>query len=55
MRSMSVQTGTVVEKIVTPLPIFAPIARRYHRYSGEPANIAHGLVRMSVLTAQSRR
>ena len=31
IRSMSVHTGTVGEKIVTPLPIFAPSARRYIR------------------------
>ena len=55
MVSRSVHTGTFREKITTPRPIFAPSARRYSEYSGEPANSrTSGLRWTSVLTSQNR-
>src|SRR5512135_1732464 len=54
MVSRSVHTGTARGKITTPRPIFAPSALRYSRYSGDPANMASGLDRISVFTAQNR-
>src|SRR5262245_16402342 len=51
----SVQTGTRLEKITAPGPIFAPSALRYSTYRGVPKNRrAAGLDRMSVLTIQKR-
>src|SRR5262249_19788829 len=53
--SRSVQTGTCGDKITTFRPIFAPNARRYNTYIGEPANRTTGLNRTSVLTSQKRK
>ena len=55
MVSRSVQIGACREKIAVPRPIFAPSARRYSTYSGEPANSnATRFDRTSVLTIQKR-
>ena len=48
-------TGTWPEKIAAPGPTFAPSARRYSTYSGEPAPTrTSGFDRTSVLTTQNR-
>ncbi|CAM5291070.1 hypothetical protein SHIRM173S_09423 [Streptomyces hirsutus] len=53
--SRSVQTGTERERIVTPLPIRAPSARRYSTYSGFPTKMTIGFAWSSTLTTQKRK
>ena len=53
--SRSVQTGTEWERIVTPLPIRAPRARRYSTYSGVPVRKTIGFACSSTFTSQKRR
>lgn len=48
------QTGRVCERIVTPLPIRAPRARRYSTYSGVPARRTIGFACSSTFTSQKR-
>jgi hypothetical protein len=50
----SVQTGMWLDRIRTPRPIFAPSARRYSVYSGDPLNSTSGFAVTSVLTNQKR-